>query len=347
MRIPLITEIQRFCLQDGPGFRTTMFFKGCPLHCPWCHNPETQSPKKEFYYYADKCTNCGRCVEVCPTGASTMGTGADHKRILNLDRSKCIACMKCVDACLSGARAEVGQALTIKEIMKEAVADRPFFKNSGGGVTISGGDPLFFPEFTLELAKILKDERIHVGVETSCFQKWEKIRPLLGYVDIFLVDIKSLDPEKHEEIIGWPLEPILENIKKLVKSKALVRIHLPIIPDFNDSADDFKAYENFLSPIADRLAGVDILPYHVYGEGKYGFLGRHDTYKYKDVKPIPIENVAPLVKALKRTQLRDLSVGGLVGMGGDKETKSEERRGENSSRLIGGWAIEVCIGANN
>ena len=262
-----------------------------------------------------------------------MGTGADNKPVLNLDRSKCIACMKCVDACLSGARAEVGQALTIKEIMKEAVADRPFFKNSGGGVTISGGDPLFFPEFTLELAKRLKDEEIHVGVETSCFQKWEKIRPLLDYVDLFLVDIKTLDPEKHKAVIGWPLEPILENIKKLVESKAHVRIHLPIIPDFNDSAADFEVYENFLIPIADRLDGVDILPYHVFGEGKYGFLGRHDTYKYSNVKAIPAKTLEsllePLVKALKQAHLKDISVGGLVGMGGDrgdKGTKHEERR---------------------
>ncbi|MCD6576847.1 MAG: 4Fe-4S binding protein [Anaerolineaceae bacterium] len=133
MRTPLITEIQRYCLQDGPGIRTTLFFKGCPLHCPWCHNPETQSPKKELYYYSDRCTNCGRCVEVCPTGASTMHIEADNKAVLVLDRSKCIACMKCVDACLSGAREIVGQDLTIDTMMKEAVADRAFFKNSGGG----------------------------------------------------------------------------------------------------------------------------------------------------------------------------------------------------------------------
>lgn len=326
MKLPLITEIQRYCLQDGPGFRTTIFFKGCPLHCPWCHNPETQSPKKEFYYYSERCTNCGRCVDVCPTGASAMRTGADNKPVLALDRTNCIACMKCVDACLSGARAVVGQDLSIEAIMKEAAADRPFFKNSGGGVTISGGDPLFFPEFTLELAKRLKNEEIHVGVETSCFQKWEKTRQLLDYVDLFLVDIKSIDPEKHKGVIGWPLEPILENIRKLVESKAHVRIHLPIIPDFNDSVDDFEAYENFLSPIADRLVGVDILPYHVYGEAKYGFLGRHDTYKYRNVKGIPAKRLEPLIKALKRARIKDMSVGGLVGMGVDKGTKPGERR---------------------
>jgi len=322
LKIPFITEIQRYCLQDGPGFRTTIFLKGCPLHCPWCHNPETQSPKKEFYYYSEKCSSCGHCVEVCSTGASTLRIEADNKAVLELDRSKCISCMKCVDNCFSGAREIVGQELTIDTIMKEAVADRPFFKNSGGGVTISGGDPLFFPEFTLELAKRLKNEKLHVGVETSCFQKWEKIQPLLPYVDLFLVDIKSLDPKKHKAVIGWPLEPILENIKALVESKAPVRIHLPIIPDFNDSMDDFKAYAKFLGPIADRLHGVDILPYHIYGEGKYGFLGRHDTYQYKDIKELPAERVKLLAKTLQQAHIKGLSVGGLVGMGNRPETKS-------------------------
>jgi pyruvate formate lyase activating enzyme len=209
--------------------------------------------------------------------------------------------------------------------MKEAVADRPFFKNSGGGVTISGGDPLLFPKFTLELAKKLKNENIHVGIETSCFPKWENLQPLLNHVDLFLVDIKSLDPEKHKAVIGWPLEPVLENINHLVESKANLRIHLPIIPGFNDSMDDFKAYENFLSPIADRLMGVDILPYHVYGEGKYNFLGIHDTYKYKNVKQLPSERIVPLAQALGRLNIKELTVGGLVGMGGkENENKKKE-----------------------
>ncbi|CCK78312.1 glycyl-radical enzyme activating protein [Desulfobacula toluolica] len=323
-KIPLITEIQRFCLQDGPGFRTTIFLKGCPLHCPWCHNPETQSPKKEFYYYPEKCSNCGRCAKSCPTGASTMKIGTDNTPVLDLDRSKCIACMQCVDACLSSARAVVGQNLTIDTIMEEALADQPFFKNSGGGVTISGGDPLLFPDFTLELVKRLKKEGLHVAIETSCFQKWDKIRPLLSYVDLFLVDIKSLISKKHKIVVGWPLEPILENIKNLIEKNANLRIHLPIIPNFNDSMDDFKTCEIFLSRIADRLMGVDILPYHVYGEGKYNFLGRHDAYACKDVKQSPSEKIEPLVKALKRLHIKDLSVGGLVGMGGYSGEKSKK-----------------------
>lgn len=319
--IPLITEIQRYSLQDGPGIRTTIFVKGCPLKCPWCHNPETQNRKKEFYFYSDKCTRCGRCAEVCPSGASLMEVDTKNEPVLKIDRDKCIGCMKCVEACLSEARAVTGQELSFDDIVKEAVADRLFFENSGGGVTISGGDPLYFPEFTLELAKRLKDEKVHVGLETSCFQKWEKTEPLLQYIDLFLVDIKTLDPIKHREIIGWPLEPILENIERLIEFNANVRIHLPIIPEFNDSADDFKAYIEYLSKFADRLVGVDILPYHVYGERKYDFLGRGDTYKYKNIEHIQGKVLLPLARGLKQTKIASVTVGGLVGMGAEKGMK--------------------------
>lgn len=324
--IPLITEIQRFCLQDGPGFRTTLFFKGCPLKCPWCHNPETQNPKKELYYYSERCSHCTRCVRVCPTGACSMDTGRDNTPRLSFNRKKCIRCMECVNACLSGARAIAGQELTLGEMMQEAMADMPFFKNSGGGVTISGGDPLLFPEFTHALAIKLKENGIHVGLETSCFQRWDKILPLLDYIDLFLVDIKTLIPEKHKDVIGWPLDPILENIHRLVESGADLRIHLPIIPDFNDSKEDFSAYQAFLSRIADKLVGVDILPFHVYGAGKYGFLGRHDTYTYKNTKQLPAKRVAPLANALKQARIKEISVGGMVGMGSGSVIKPEERR---------------------
>ncbi|WP_155320638.1 glycyl-radical enzyme activating protein [Desulfosarcina ovata] len=324
MKIPLITEIQRFCLQDGPGIRSTIFIKGCPLHCPWCHNPETQHTEKEFYYHSDKCVHCGKCVEVCPSGASTMETSADGKPVLNINRSKCAGCvnMSCIEACPTGAREAVGQQLEFDAIIKEVISDRPFYKNSGGGVTISGGDPLLFPKFTLEIAKKLKEEQIHVGIETSCFAKWEKIQPLLPYVGMFLVDIKSLDPIKHKETVGWPLEPILSNIQKLLESGANVRIHLPIIPGFNDTNKDFEAYVEFLRQFVEyNIHGVDALPYHVYGESKYRFLGRHDEYQFKNVKNMPAGNLKPLVQALKAAGIKKITIGGMVGMGGDKQKK--------------------------
>ena len=323
MEIPLITEIQRFSLQDGPGIRTTIFVKGCPLHCPWCHNPETQARENEFYFYADKCVCCGRCAEICPTGASTMINGPNNEPVLKLDRSKCIKCLKCVDVCLPSARVTVGKELSMDEIVKEAAADLPFFKNSGGGVTVSGGDPLFFSEFTLELIKRLKHENIHVGIETSCFQKWQKIEPMLPYVDLFLVDIKSLNSKKHKDVVGWPLEIILKNIETLIEFDANIRIHLPIVPEFNNSAEDFEAYVSYLRKFAKKLAGIDVLPFHVYGEAKYISLGRSETYAFKDIEPIPGKDLLPLINGLKKTGVANLTVGGLVGIGGDGHGKSK------------------------
>jgi pyruvate formate lyase activating enzyme len=239
--------------------------------------------------------------------------------------------MKCVDACLSEAREEVGYQLTFEEIIKEALADQPFFKNSGGGVSISGGEPLFFPEFSFQLAKRLKEEGVNVAIETSCFCKWTKIEPFLHYVDHFLVDIKTLDPEKHSQIVGWPLDPILENIKNLIESKANLRIHLPIIPGFNDTRLDFKAYEKFLSNFAELLEGVDILPFHVFGQGKYDALGRGETYEYKDAEQITNKEVVPLAKALKELKI-NVSIGGLVGMG--REQGTEKHKGGDEALPI-------------
>ena len=312
MLTPLVTEIQRFSLQDGPGIRTTIFLKGCPLHCPWCHNPETLNPKNEFYYYAKKCTACGRCVKVCPSGSLGLVHIKNKMPAITIDQSKCIFCMKCVDACLFGAREVVGKSLDIDSIVREAVADKMFYHHSGGGVTISGGEPLFFPEFTLELARILKsNEQVHVTIETSCFANWNKIEPLLEFVDLFIVDIKSMDPEKYKYVIGASLQEVLSNIERLISSKSAVRIHLPIIPGFNDSASDVEAYVEYLGQFADKLSGVDILPFHSYAAGKYAQLGRE--YQYKGINDLSSQKVIPLVNALKKKGLHQVTVGGLSG----------------------------------
>jgi pyruvate formate lyase activating enzyme len=314
LQIPLITEIQRFSLQDGPGIRSTVFIKGCPLHCPWCHNPETQDIRREFYYYADKCTHCGRCIEVCSNSTTVISIGPNKEPQLNIDRQKCDRCMKCVDACQSGARAVIGQLLSINDIVKEALSDRLFYGHSGGGVTISGGEPLMFPEFTFNLAHALKKEFLDVAIETSCFQKWNKIEPLTEAIDLFIVDIKSFDPKQHKEIIGRPLAPILENIERLIASGSRVRIHFPIIPNFNDTQWHFEQCLSFISRFHRQLNGLDILPFHVYGERKYDFLGRGDSYQYKNVKPFFSKELTIFAKALKQFNLFDITFDGLVGI---------------------------------
>lgn len=232
--------------------------------------------------------------------------------------------MKCVQKCLSGAREAVGIELTVDDIIREVLSDRLFYENSGGGVTLSGGEPLLYPELSLEIAKRLGNEQIHVAIETSCFAKWGEIQPLLPYTDLFLVDIKSLDQKKHKETVGWPLEPILNNIQKLFDSGATVRIHLPIIPGFNDTEEDFRAYINCVRQFdGDSLYGVDILPYHVYGESKYKFLGRGDTYPYKGVKEIPSRHLISLARGLKEAGIKKITIGGLVGIGGEQGKRKQ------------------------
>jgi len=331
VKVPLITEIQRFSLQDGPGFRTTVFLKGCPLKCPWCHNPETQRPTQEYYYNQARCVSCGRCTAVCPTGGSTMVPGPGGRMMLHLDRSKCINCMRCVAVCLTEGRESVGQTMSLEEILQEVLSDEPFYRNSGGGVTISGGDPLMYPAFTLDLARRIKERKVHVAIETSCFPKdWKIIQPLLEYVDLFIVDLKSMNPRKHEEVVGWPLEPIMDNFEHLVESGANVRIHIPVVPGFNDSPQDFEDYISYLSRFADRIQGVDILNYHVYGEGKYISLGKGNEYQYKGVEENPPEKVLPLARGLKLAGISSVTVGGLVGI----TTSSEERGRDAGMRCV-------------
>lgn len=318
MIIPHITEIQRFSLQDGHGIRTTIFTKGCPLHCPWCHNPETIEPRAEIYFHANKCTACGRCVKICPSNSLGIVNISNQKKTaikakLNFDRRKCTLCLKCVDFCHFGAREIVGKSLDIDSIVREAVADKMFYKHSGGGVTISGGEPLFFPEFTLELARILKGkENINIAIETSCFTSWDKIEPLIEYVDLFIIDIKTMDHEKHGHVIGGSLKQILSNIEMLVECNAAVRIHIPVIPGFNDSSSDMEAYVKYLGRFADKLSGVDLLPFHSYAAGKYQQLGRE--YQYKGINDPPNHSLIPLVDALKKKGLRHVTVGGIIGV---------------------------------
>lgn len=252
-----------------------------------------------------------------------MEPGGDDRPVLRFDRSNCIGCMKCVDACLSGARASVGHRLTFDQILNECLSDEPFYARSGGGVTLSGGDPLLFPEFSLELSTILKRRNVHVAMETSGFADWNILEPFFKTIDLFLVDIKSLNAEKHREVIGWPLEPILQNIENLIHANANVRIHLPIIPDFNDSAFDYQAVVAFLAPFARKLTGADVLPFHAYGGGKYGFLGRGESYQYKNIWNIPARKVQALAQALVKIGIAQVSIGGLVGMGRERGEKPE------------------------
>jgi len=204
----------------------------------------------------------------------------------------------------------------MEEILREALSDKLFYKNSGGGVTISGGDPLMYPDFVAAMAERLHQEGVHLAVETSCFPKrWETVEPLVDCVDLFLIDLKCLDPVRHEEVVKWPLDAILRNLQALFARNAAVRIRIPLIPGFNDTSNDFRAYAEYLGAHADNINGVDILNYHSYAENKYKSLGRMDTYQFAGIQEAPSDLVIPLVKALKEQGISALTVGGLLGCG--------------------------------
>ena len=206
--------------------------------------------------------------------------------------------------------------MTMDGILREVLSDKPFYKHSGGGVTLSGGDPLLYPEFVIEIAQHLRAENVHIAIQTSCFPKqWRTIEPLVDYIDLFIVDLKSLDTKRHSDVIKWPLDVILRNLHNLFERNAPVRIHIPVIPGFNDSPADFQAYAEFLGSNAEKVTGVDILNFHSYGEGKYEALGRKDTYHFAGVQENQAEAVIPLVLALKERGVPGITVGGLMGLG--------------------------------
>jgi pyruvate formate lyase activating enzyme len=298
----LIAEIQHYCIQDGPGIRTTVFMKGCPLHCVWCHNPEMIHPKKEVWYNARTCTLCGKCVEDCPTRAIE---GYLDNRVI--DRVVCLAstgCRACVDVCPAGAMEIVGRQVTVDEAVKEVREDALFYQRTGGGTCISGGDPALQAEFTIEFLKQCQDHYIDTAVETSCFATWDVMSEIAQYTDLFLIDIKHMDPTRHKEGTGVSNERILDNIVKLAKMGKKIRIRLPMIPGFNDSEENLRKTAEFM--LANNLKYIDLLAFHLTGEYKYRKLGR--SYECAEIKEPTAEEMAA-----HQALFASYGIGGTIG----------------------------------
>lgn len=265
MNSGMVFNIQRFSIHDGPGIRTTVFLKGCPLRCFWCQNPESKSARPEILLDWRKCTLCGACSAVCPNGAVRLDGG---KAVF--DRRLCAGCGRCAVACPSEARRLSGKRMTVDEVMREVLKDRKFYENSGGGVTLSGGEPLVQPDFAQLIFQESKQSDLHTTLDTCGYAPWPAIEKALGYVDLVLFDIKHLDTVKHRAATGQDNRLILENARRISKLKPM-RVRVPLIPGFNDSADAVSAITAFA---ADELGcrDLDLLAYNRMGEVKYDFL---------------------------------------------------------------------------
>jgi len=262
----VITHIQRFSVHDGPGIRTTVFLKGCQMHCPWCHNPETYRRDPEIQVFPQRCIGCRACAAACAQGAHEF-TAAGHA----YHRNRCVVCGQCVDQCYAQALVRVGETRSAESVVAEVLADRPFYQPEGG-VTISGGEPLLQAEFTRDILEQCRQEEIHTAIETNLAWPWPVVEPLVPLVDLFLVDVKIMDDAAHRAWTGLSNRQTLENLRRLDALDKMLVIRTPVVVGVNARPEEIDAIADFLATL-DNVAQYELLPYHPLGTGKYDALG--------------------------------------------------------------------------
>lgn len=270
-----VFEIKRFAVHDGPGVRTALFLKGCPLHCRWCHNPEGIAPAPQLACYDHKCLACGECAGVCPADVHSI---IDGKHLM--DTARCTGCQACVEACLGQALRYYGQEITVDEARKIVLEDRDFYSAAdddepNGGVTLSGGEPLLQVEFCAALLRQLKQDGIHCAIDTSGAVPWKSIEKVLPWTDMFLYDVKHINDQLHRQYTGVSNRLILENLRRLAECDVPIEIRVPLIPGFNDDAASVEAIAGFVAELKGVLS-VRLLPYH-RSESKYSAVGLTDN----------------------------------------------------------------------
>lgn len=273
-----VYDIQGFSVQDGPGIRTTVFLKGCPLRCPWCHSPESQQFHSQLSWISMRCIGiekCGKCLTACPKDAITPGETIQHAvskeniQLIHVDRNICNNCGDCAAVCYPDALFMCGTDYKVDELAEKLSQDMPFFEQSGGGVTISGGEALSQPEFTLALLKALKEKGISTALDTTGFTKKENIDAVLPYTDLFLYDLKHMRSDQHKAVTGVPNEIILENAKRIAEAGGKLQVRIPVIPRFNDSEENIRETGEFCKSLGDAVTVIQLLPYHNMGVMKY------------------------------------------------------------------------------
>jgi len=291
-------DIQRYSIHDGPGIRTTVFLKGCPLACPWCHNPESIAGAPELRVLAGRCVRCGACTKACPLSL------ADGPNLP--DPARCLRCGSCAAACPTGARQLTGRSWTVQEVLDVVLRDRLFYDDSGGGVTFSGGEPLAQWRFLLACLEAAQAQGLHTAVDTSGFASQRTVLAVAARTDLFLYDLKVLDPERHLRFTGVPLAPILRNLRALDATGAHIWLRMPLVPGYNDDRANLEAVGTFAADLR-HARRLHVLPYHRLGAEKYARLGRADPMG--DV-PSPTSDAVETAARILRTYGLDVHVGG-------------------------------------
>jgi pyruvate formate lyase activating enzyme len=291
-----VLNIYRMTTHNGPGIRTLIQFKGCPLRCLWCSTPESQKGGHEIAVYPAKCIRCNRCAAACPANAIKAEDDG-----ISIDRLLCDNCGKCADVCCSGALELLGRDMTVEELLEEVRRDDVFYRHSGGGVTLSGGEPLMDCRFTGMLLKALKENGISVGVDTCGYVPWDSLEPLLPYIDFFLWDIKHMDPDIHQSLTGVSNGCILHNARAASERGIPIFLRLPVIPGCNDSEENIRVVCAFAQQLP-SLAEVDLIPLHHLGKARYCSLNR--PYPMPDTAGVSIETVQEMKKLIQSYNLQ-------------------------------------------
>lgn len=295
-----VFDIKRFAIHDGPGIRTSIFLKGCPLSCLWCQNPEGIPAEPVLWYFHSKCIRCARCIAACPEGA--LEAREESSLYIHIDRERCTSCGACVAACPTGALDFVGEERESDDLIAEVMKDAAFYAGSGGGMTLTGGDPLYQPEFALELLAKAGEQGIHTAVETSMQADRKAVAAIEAFVDLFIVDLKLIDSKLHRQYAGVPNEEIKANFEYLAGRGSNILVRIPLIPGFTDSDENLRGIGEYVASVDPEIP-VELINYNPLAKDKYAVLARE--YRVKGVQTqLPPKRIEELKAILRQAGLR-------------------------------------------